>query len=126
MTNEAVRRDFYLGKGSIKSELLPEGYVALQQGTIRAVYAPEIGQLRLAKLDLDLGGGSALTVDGTIDGLTPAVIAGAEPPPSSMPGKLWIVLAEVPVAKFQSLWPPAMSRRGRRWVLGNIPDACLG
>ena len=62
LTNEGVRLDLYLGKGSIRSELLPEGYVALQQGTIRAVYAPEIGELRLAKLDLDLGGGSALSV----------------------------------------------------------------
>ncbi len=125
LTNEGVRLDLYLGKGSIRSELLPEGYVALQQGTIRAVYAPEIGQLRLAKLDLDLGGGSALTVDGTIDGLTPAMIAGTEPPPSSMRGKLGIVLADVPATKFQSLWPPALSRGGRRWVLANVHDGVL-
>ena len=63
LTNVGMRLDLYLGKGSIKSELLPEGYVALQQGTIRAVYAPETGELRLAKLDLDLGGGSALSVE---------------------------------------------------------------
>jgi hypothetical protein len=125
LTNEGVRLDLYLGKGSIKSELLPEGHVALQQGTIRAVYAPETGELRLAKLDLDLGGGSALTVDGTVDGLTPAMIAGTEPAPSSIPGKLRIVLADVPVAKFESLWPPALSRGGRRWVLANIHDGVL-
>jgi len=125
LTNEGVRLDLYLGKGSIKSELLPEGYVALQQGTIRAVYAPETGQLRLAKLDLDLGGGSALSVDGTINGLTPAMIARTEFPTSSIPGKLGIVLADVPVAKFQSLWPPALSRGGRRWVLANVHDGVL-
>ncbi len=125
LTNEGVRLDLYLGKGSIRSELLPEGHVALQRGTIRAVYAPEIGQLRLAKLDLDLGGGSALTVDGTVDGLTPAIIAGTKPPPPSIPGKLRIVLADVPVAKFESLWPPALSRGGRRWVLANVHDGVL-
>ncbi|HEX9536168.1 MAG TPA: AsmA-like C-terminal domain-containing protein [Stellaceae bacterium] len=125
LTNEGVRLDLYLGKGSIRSELLPEGYVALHRGTIRAVYAPEIGQLRLAKLDLDLGGGSALTVDGTIDGLTPARIAGTEALPSSIPGKLRIVLSDVPVAKFESLWPPALSRGGRRWVLANVHDGVL-
>lgn len=125
LTNEGVRLDLYLGEGSIRSELLPEGHVALQQGTIRAVYAPETGELRLAKLDLDLGGGSALNVDGTLDGLTPAVIAGTEPPPSSMPGKLRIVLADVPVAKFESLWPPSLSRGGRRWVLANVHDGVL-
>jgi hypothetical protein len=125
LTNEGVRLDLYLGKGSIRSELLPEGFVALQQGTIRAVYAPETGEVRLAKLDLDLGGGSALTVDGTVDGLTPAMIAGTEPPPSSIPGKLRIALSNVPVAKFESLWPPALSRGGRRWVLANIHDGVL-
>jgi hypothetical protein len=125
LTNEGVRLDLYLGKGSIKSELLPEGYVALQRGTIRAVYAPETGELRLAKLNLDLGGGSALAVDGTVDGLTPAIIAGTEPPPLSIPGKLGIVISNVPVAKFESLWPPALSRGGRRWVLANVHDGVL-
>ena len=125
LTNEGVRLDLYLGNGSIKSELLPKGSVALHQGTIRAVYAPEIGELRLAKLDLDLGGGSALSVNGTIDGVTPAMIAGTEPPPSSIPGKLRIALADVPVAKFESLWPPALSRGGRRWVLANVHDGVL-
>ena len=121
LTNEGVRLDLYLGKGSIKSELLPEGYVALQQGTIRAVYAPEIGELRLAKLDLDLGGGSALSVDGTIDGLTPAMIAGTQPPPSSIPGKLGIVLSNVPVAKFESLWPPGPEPRRAALGIGQRP-----
>jgi uncharacterized protein involved in outer membrane biogenesis len=61
-TTEGLRADLRFGKGSIKSELLPEGALALQEGTLRAVYAPETGELRLAKLDLDLGGGSALSV----------------------------------------------------------------
>ena len=33
---------------------------------------PEADQLRLAKLELDLGGGSVLTVKGSLDGVTPA------------------------------------------------------
>src|SRR5260370_39124007 len=109
----------------MRGERLAEGYVGLDRGKIRGVYAPEIGQLRLAKLDLDLGGGSALTVDGTIDGLTPARIAGTEALPSSIPGKLGIVLSDVPVGKFESLWPPALSRGGRRWVFGNVHDGGL-
>ena len=124
-TNEGLRLDLYLGNGRLRSELLPEGFVSLQGGTIRAVYAPEIGELRLAKLDLDLGGGSALTVKGNIDGLTPSMLAGTEPPPASLPGNLGIVLTDVPVAKFESLWPPALSRGGRRWVLANVHDGVL-
>jgi uncharacterized protein YhdP len=125
MTNDGLRVDLYLGNGSIRSELLPEGYVALQQGTIRAVYAPETGELRLAKLDLDLGGGAVLSVNGNIEGLTLAMITGTEPPPPSIPGKLGIVLSDVPVAKFESLWPPSLSRGGRRWVLANVHDGVL-
>jgi uncharacterized protein YhdP len=125
LTNEGVRVDLRFGQGTIKSELLPEGSLALQQGVLRAVYAPESGELRLAKLELDLGGGSAVTVKGNLDGITPAVIAGSDPPPTSLPGKLGIALADVPVAKFESLWPPALSRGGRRWVLANIRDGVL-
>jgi uncharacterized protein YhdP len=124
-TNEGVRLDLHLGTGSIRSELLPEGYVLLQQGTVRAVYAPELGELRLAKLDLDLGGGSTLRVKGNIEGLTPAMIAGAGKPASPLPVKLDLILADVPVAQFESLWPPALSRGGRRWVLANIHDGVL-
>ena len=124
-TTEGIRLDLYLGKGSIRSELLPEGHIPLKEGTVRAVYAPETGELRLAKLDLDLGDGSSVIVNGNIDGLTPAIIAGTEPPPQSLPGKLGIVLADVPVNKFESLWPPALSRGGRRWVLANVHDGML-
>ena len=104
---------------------MPEGHVSLNEGTIRAVYAPETGELRLAKLDLDLGDGATLAVKGNVEGLTPEIIAGTKPAPRSVPGKLDIVLAAVPVAKFESLWPPALSRGGRRWVLANVHDGML-
>jgi hypothetical protein len=125
LTNEGLRADLRFGKGSIRSELLPEGFLPLQEGTLRAVYAPEAGELRLAKLDLNLGGGSAISFKGTLEGITPAMIAGGDLPQSSIPGKLAIALADVPVAKFESLWPSGLSRGGRRWVLANIRDGVL-
>src|SRR5262245_3126182 len=54
-STEGVRIDLRFGKGSIKSDLLPEGQLTLEQGSLHAVYAPESSQLRLAKLELDLG-----------------------------------------------------------------------
>src|SRR4029077_3325262 len=36
-----------------------------------------------------------------------------------------IELSDIPLAKFQSLWPPALSPGGRRWVLTNIRDGVL-
>jgi hypothetical protein len=92
---------------------------------LHAVYAPETSQLRLAKLDLDLGGGAVLAVKGSLDAITPEMIAGTDPSPSHIPGKLAIELANVPVARFESLWPPALSPGGRRWVLANIRDGVL-
>ncbi|HYZ41696.1 MAG TPA: DUF3971 domain-containing protein, partial [Stellaceae bacterium] len=125
LTGEGARIDLYFGKGSIRSELLPGGSVALQQGVLRAVYAPESSELRLVKVDLDLGDGSAVTVNGKLGGLMPALLAGTEAAPASLPGQLGIVLADVPVAQFESLWPPALSPGGRRWVLANIRDGVL-
>ncbi|MBO0737596.1 MAG: hypothetical protein J2P48_13655, partial [Alphaproteobacteria bacterium] len=125
LKSEGLRVDLHLGKGSIKSELLPGGLLAVQEGTVRAVYAPETGELRLARLALDLGDGSAISFAGTLSGVTPAMVAGRGLRAKSIPGKLAIVLANVPVNKFESLWPPALSRGGRRWVLDNIHDGML-
>jgi len=125
LTTEGLRLDLHFGSGSIRSELLPEGSLALHEGSLRAVYAPETGELRLANLDLDLGGGSGLSVTGSLDGVTPAIIGGNDPPQTLIPGQLGIALHDVPVQKFESLWPPSLSRGGRRWVLGNVHDGVL-
>jgi hypothetical protein len=125
VSSEGARVDLRFGNGLIRSERLPEGFLALQGGSLRAVYAPESGEVRLAKLDLDLGGGSAINVKGVLSGVTLSLLAGTEPRPSSMPGKLGIELVGVPVAKFESLWPPALSQGGRRWVLANVHDGVL-
>jgi hypothetical protein len=124
-STEGARLDLGFGAGSFKSELLPEGELALRQGELHAIYAPEIGQLRLAKLDLDLGGGSVIKVKGSLQSVTPGLIAGTDPAPSHIPGMLGVVLANVPVEKFATLWPPTLSRGGRRWVLANVHDGVL-
>jgi hypothetical protein len=125
LTTDGARLDLGFGAGSVKSELLPGGELALRQGELHAIYAPEIGQLRLVKLNLDLGGGSVLTVKGSLESVTPGLIAGTDPAPSRIPGKLGMVLADVPVAKFATLWPPGLSHGGRRWVLANVHDGVL-
>jgi hypothetical protein len=125
MTTEGARLDLDFGAGSFKSETLSGGELTLQRGELHAVYSPEIGQLRLAKLDLDLGSGSGLTVKGIVDGITPGLIAGADSALPHIPGKLDIVLTDVPVAKFAALWPPTLSRGGRRWVVANVHDGVL-
>jgi AsmA-like C-terminal region/Protein of unknown function len=125
LTTEGARLDLGFGAGTLKSELLAGGELALRRGALHAVYIPEIGQLRLAKLDIDLDGGSGLVVEGSLGAVTPGVIAGTDPVPASFPGKLGIVLTDVPIAKFGNLWPPNLSRGGRRWVLANVHGGVL-
>ena len=124
-SGEGVRADLRFGAGWLKSELLPEGALRLEQGSLHAVYAPESSQLRLTKLELDLGGGSGITFKGSLDGITPDIIAGERPPASPLAGRLGVTLVDVPVNKFETLWPPALSRNGRRWVLANVRDGVL-
>jgi len=123
--SEGVRLDMGFGKGWVQSELLPEGALPLEQGELHAVYAPELARLRLDTLALDLGGGSRLSLDGNVDGITPDMVLGAAPLPAELAGRLGVVLSDVPVAKFETLWPRALSRGGRRWVLANIHDGAL-
>ena len=40
-SGEGVRADLRFGAGWLKSELLPEGALRLEQGSLHAVYAPE-------------------------------------------------------------------------------------
>jgi hypothetical protein len=124
-TTEGARIDLGFGAGRLNSDLLPEGGLALQQGGLHAVFAPESNQLRLAKLDLDLGGGSNLIVKGSIEGVTPGLITGTEPLPPRLPGKLGIVLDNIPLALFEALWPTPFSPGGREWVVANIRDGVL-
>ena len=125
LTTEGVRLDLGLGPGSFKSELLAGGELALRRGELHAAYVTERGQLQLAKLALDLGDGSVLTVNGSIDAVGPGPIAGTDAALSRIPGRFGVVLRDVPVAKLATLWPPALSRGGRRWVLANVQDGVL-
>jgi uncharacterized protein YhdP len=125
VTTEGVRVDLHFGTGWLKSELLPEGALRLEEGSLHAVYAPESNELRLSRLALDLGGGSGLTFNGSLAGVTPGFIAGANRPVSALAGHLGITLVDVPVNKFETFWPPALSRNGRRWVLANVHDGVL-
>ena len=125
LTTEGVRLDLGLGPGSFKSELLAGGELALRRGEVHAAYVPERGQLQLAKLALDLGDGSVLTVNGSIDAVGPGPIARTDAALSRIPGRFGVVLRDVPVAKLATLWPPALSRGGRRWVLANVQDGVL-
>jgi len=123
--SEGIRLDLGFGKGWVQSELLPAGALSLEQGEFHAVYAPETEQLRLDSLAFDLGGGSRVAFDGRLDGVTPELIAGMGQLPPTLAGKLGVVLSDLPVAKFETMWPRWLSRGGRHWVLGNIHDGSL-
>src|SRR5262249_848496 len=103
---EEARFDLGFGAGTLKSEFLAGVELALNQGELHASHSSRIAQLRLVKLDFDLGGGASLAIKGSLDAITPGLIVGTDPLPPHFPGKLGIVLTAVPVAKFGSLWPP--------------------
>ena len=125
LTIDGARLDAGFGAGSVRSSFLPGGELALRQGELHAVYAPDTGQMHVTKFNLDLGGGSVLTVKGSLDAVSPGLIAGTGSTPSDIPGKLGIALTDVPVASLGALWPPTLSPGGRRWVLANVHDGVL-
>jgi hypothetical protein len=124
---EGGRLDLALGPGRLRSRFLPDGSVAIQKGELQATYAPESESVRLDRLALDLGGGARLVLGGTLSGVTPALLAAPADvrPPARLSGKLDASLTNVPVARFASLWPAAMSPGGRRWTLANVHGGVL-
>ncbi len=126
-TAQGSRLDLALGKGLLHSDWLPTGSIPIEQGELRATYAPEAEEVRVASLALDLGGGTKLNLDGTLGGVTPALLAAPENarPPGHVAGKFAATLTHVPVGRLANLWPKAFSPGGRRWTLANIADGVL-
>ena len=71
------RVDIAIGNGRLRSELLPQGGIAIEGGELHAAYDPEGRELRLDTLRLDLGGGSELAIAGAVADITPELIAAA-------------------------------------------------
>ena len=121
------RLDLALGKGWVKSEWLPTGSLAVEKGELHAIYAPERSEARLNELRLDLGGGAELVLNGTLNGISPELIAAPADarPQGHVTGQLNATLTRVPVARLAELWPTMFSRGARRWVLANVHDGVL-
>ena len=126
-TAEATRVDLAIGNGRLRSELLPNGGIAIEGGKLHAAYDPERRELRLDRLLLDLGGGSELEIAGTVPEITPDLIAAAAAaqPSAAMTANLTAALRHVPAARLRDLWPASFSPGGRRWVLANVHDGVL-
>ena len=126
---EATRVDLAIGDGRLRSELLPNGGVAIEGGKLHAAYDPERRELRLDRLLLDLGGGSELEIAGTVPEITPDLIAAAaarpHAPAAELTANLTAALRHVPAARLRDLWPASFSPGGRRWVLANVHDGVL-
>ncbi len=122
---EGVRADLGFGTGEVASAFLPHGRLGIEQGELHAIYAPETKELKLLRLGLDFGGGSAITVKGQLDDVEPTLIAGIGTGATPLPGELHVSLRNVPVTRFESLWPQTLSPGGRQWVLANVGEGLL-
>jgi uncharacterized protein YhdP len=118
------RIDLGFGEGQIQTELLASGRLPVRQGELHAEYAPETAELRLARLALDLDGGSTLVVDGKLGGLRPQFIS-AGTMPETLAGSLGVTLTHVPTGRLTSLWPRGVSPGGRKWIAANLSDGAL-
>ncbi len=124
---QGSRLDLTFGRGHLHSEWLATGSLPIADGELHLVYSPETSEIRLDSLALDLGGGSRLALEGALGGITPALIAAPADarPAGHVVGKFAGTLTHVPLARINSLWPPAFSPGGKQWVLANIRDGVL-
>ncbi|MGE3281149.1 MAG: AsmA-like C-terminal domain-containing protein [Alphaproteobacteria bacterium] len=127
VTAEAARLDIAIGNGRLRSELLPNGGIAIGGGELRAVYDPEGRELRLDTLRLDLGGGGELAIAAVMPGIAAERIAAAIEGRPHAPVKAGVTatLKHIPAARLGELWPALFSPGGRRWVLANVHDGVL-
>lgn len=124
---QGSRLDLALGRGHIYSDWLPGGGVMVERGELRATYAPEQREVRVAKLAVDLGGGTLLSLQGTLGGVTPALVAApaGAAPADHLTGHFAASLTHLPVARFAALWPAAFFPGARAWAIANIHGGVL-
>lgn len=124
---QGSRLDLRLGKGVLHSDWLATRSVAIEKGELRATYAPETEQVKLDSMQLDLGGGTGLALDGVLSGVTPAMIS-APPdarPPGELTGNFTARLTHVPTSRLGALWPNGLSPGGREWTQANVHDGLV-
>jgi uncharacterized protein DUF3971/AsmA-like protein len=122
---EAARLDLGFGAGRIDTDLLAAGHLPVASGELHADYAPDIGELRLDRLALDLNGGTSLVLSGKLHGLQPQLVAAGATLPAALAGTLGVKLSHVPAARLGALWPHGVSPGGRRWITANLPEGIL-
>ncbi|HEV2301005.1 MAG TPA: AsmA-like C-terminal domain-containing protein [Stellaceae bacterium] len=122
---QSMRLDLNFGPGGLDSALFAAGGLALAGGALHAAYLPERHELRLERLNLDLGQGAEIGASGWLDGITPEEIAGKAPLPASLKGAFSVRLAGLPIAEIDALWPRPLAPGGRRWVRANISTGVL-
>jgi hypothetical protein len=123
---EGLRVDLDFGAGWLDSAQFPGGRLSFGTGELHAAYAPEAHRLRLDKLALDLGGGARAQVEGYVDGVTRGLIAAEGDAAAVLPGRFDVTVSSLPVARLGALWPVALSRGGRKWVIENVHDGIVG
>jgi hypothetical protein len=122
---ESGRLDLGFGAGQIQTDLLASGKLPVAHGELHADYAPETATLHLEKLELDLQGGTALTINGKLDGIRPQLISTGAAWPTNLAGSLDVSLTHVPAGRVAALWPRGVSPGGRKWVIANVSDGVL-
>lgn len=123
---EGLRVDLGFGTGWLDSAQFAGGKLSFGAGELHAVYAPEAQRLRLDKLALDLEGGAKAVIEGHVDGITRSLVAAEGDAPAILPARFEVSLSSLPVARLGALWPLALSRGGRKWVIDNVHDGVVG
>lgn len=122
---QAMRLDLDFGRGSFDSPVFAAGRLAFDNAALHAAYVPGRDELRLERLNLDLGEGAEINAGGWLGGVTPQQIVGAAPLPASLKGMLSVRVAGLPIAEIDALWPRPLAPGGRRWVRANISGGVL-
>jgi uncharacterized protein YhdP len=113
----AASCDLRLGAGTLRAAELPQGAVAIEDGTLAAGYEPATGRVVISRATLGLDG-PRVSASGTIDGVGGGLLAGAWP--RALDVALGLEASDVPVASLPLLWPLPLATDARRWTLDHV------
>ena len=127
-TAEATRVDLAIGDGRLRSELLPNGGVAIEAGSCAPPMTRNAGSCASTGCCSISAAAASWRSPAPSPRITPELIAAAaaaQPPAAHSTANLTAALKHVPAARLRDLWPASFSPGGRRWVLANVHDGVL-
>lgn len=114
--------DLHFGVGTLRNDELPDGFVAVTSGILRASYDPTRGRINIETLEFDIGG-PKVAIKGQVNDLGKNLLGGHWP--QKFDASAHLTANSIPINTLPHLWPKHVGPRTRHWITTRVHDGMI-